>query len=293
MAIDQSKGRPGALNITLNVYSGMPNPNWDLDEREAAMAEDRILSLMTEGDQPQPPGLGYQGFSVSRRDESGNLVPLTLGGGQLLEANKTDAAVPLNVFGNNEVENFLLNTAHGAVDDDLAGFVSGSFDAAVLTEDAAPKTRAACPPCGGGDAPAYNPGPWNVQPTLRNNNCYNYANNQMTNTFAQPGRASGVPMTAMSCAGVQPSATADGLRAVPNFQASTSGWYVALVIWPGNDFHWYRQDDNGCWSHKPGSTPVRNFDNSGNQITDPQFCDRGPYVNFCTYMVTHAGVNIR
>ncbi len=293
MAVDTTKGRPGALNITLNIFSGMPNPSWDLDDREATMAEDRILSLLADGEQPQPQGLGYQGFSVSRWDAEGNLVPLALGGGQLTETNKMDVDEPLNVFGNKEVENFLLGTARNAVDDDLASFVSDAMDVDVLMEDLAMKEGAACPPCGGGNAPAYNPGPWNAQPTVWNNNCYNYANNQITNTFAQPGRASGVPMTAMSCGGVLPSATADGLRAVPNFQASTAGWYVALVIWPGRDFHWYRQDSHGCWSHKPGPTAARNTDNSGLQIADPQFCDRGPYANFCTYMVTNAGVNIR
>ena len=29
-----------------------------------------------------------------------------------------------------------------------------------------------------------------------------------------------------------------------------------LVIWPNRDYHWYRQDADGTWSHKPGSTKV-------------------------------------
>jgi hypothetical protein len=74
--------------------------------------------------------------------------------------------------------------------------------------------------------------------------------------------------------------------------AAGKGWYVALVIWPDVDFHWYRQDQNGCWSHKPGRGYATNLDNSGNVIPDPQNCDRGPYVDFCTYMITHRGVVI-
>jgi hypothetical protein len=59
------------------------------------------------------------------------------------------------------------------------------------------------------------------------------------------------------------------------------------------DFHWYRQDEVGCWSHKPGGTLVRDSDNGGNRITDPQLADRGPYTDFCTNMVTRRQVQIR
>src|SRR5690606_15255980 len=35
--------------------------------------------------------------------------------------------------------------------------------------------------------PPYNPGKWNNDPNIRTrNNCYNYANDKITNTFAQP-----------------------------------------------------------------------------------------------------------
>jgi hypothetical protein len=95
---------------------------------------------------------------------------------------------------------------------------------------------------------------------------------------------------------VQPSAVSDGLHPCPNFAGTLGpghGWYVALVIWPGQDYHWYRQDKVGCWSHKPGHTPVINHDNSGRPITDPRTCNRGGYTNFCTYMITTRHVRIR
>ena len=38
---------------------------------------------------------------------------------------------------------------------------------------------------------AFNPNFWNVSPVEANNNCYNYATNRRTDTFAQPGRAAG------------------------------------------------------------------------------------------------------
>ena len=99
----------------------------------------------------------------------------------------------------------------------------------------------------------------------------------------------------MDCPDVNSAAKADGLVDSPNFSAplgAGSGWYVALVIWPGLDYHWYRQDYPGCWSHKPGPTRAVDVDNSGSKITDPASCDRGPYINFCDYMITTRSVVI-
>jgi hypothetical protein len=89
----------------------------------------------------------------------------------------------------------------------------------------------------------------------------------------------------------------DGLLKVNDFSAQLQpgeGWYVALAVRPGHDCHWYRQDANGCWSHKPGVDEATNLDNSKNIITDPSLtsCDRGPYTDFCGFMVTKKGVVI-
>ena len=42
----------------------------------------------------------------------------------------------------------------------------------------------------------------------------------------------------------------------------------------GNDYHFYRQDNNGYWSHKPGSTNVTNKDASNNLIKNPSIANR-------------------
>jgi hypothetical protein len=41
-----------------------------------------------------------------------------------------------------------------------------------------------------------------------------------------------------------------------------------------NDYHWYRQDDDGSWSHKPGHAIARNTDASGNPIANPETANR-------------------
>lgn len=50
------------------------------------------------------------------------------------------------------------------------------------------------------------------------------------------------------------------------------------------DFHWYRLDNNGQWSHKPGQTQVSQLDNANAPIVDPRICALGAYV-FQRFMV--------
>jgi hypothetical protein len=49
---------------------------------------------------------------------------------------------------------------------------------------------------------------------------------------------------------------------------------IALVIDPDNDYHFYRQDRDGFWSHKPGGQPVTNLDAVGKRIYNPELANR-------------------
>jgi hypothetical protein len=121
-----------------------------------------------------------------------------------------------------------------------------------------------------------------------NNNCYAYACDIASNSFAQPGRMHGYlypdPPTGP---GVQSGAEQDGLVSVgtstedleSHAASAGGGHYVALMIseadtangWPG-DYHWARCDDPvkfSSWSQKDGGDQVTNFDFAGNPITVP------------------------
>ncbi|MFX1510618.1 MAG: hypothetical protein ACFFBR_09960 [Promethearchaeota archaeon] len=130
--------------------------------------------------------------------------------------------------------------------------------------------------------PIYRPEDWNDAGVIQyNNNCYNYACNKRTDTFAQPGRASGNMYQSLQCNEVKEGAISDGLKA-----AETCGpccHKVALFVWPGVDYHWYRQDHGGMWSHKPGQTRATNLDNDNNPIDDPRDANRGGYTDFCGF----------
>ena len=65
-------------------------------------------------------------------------------------------------------------------------------------------------------------------------------------------------------------------------------WKVALAFENSlyfNDYHWWRQNLDGTWSHKPGKNRVQNTDNSDNIITNPETCNRGNYSTFAGFFM--------
>ena len=265
----------------LDVFSGTPNPAWPIDDDLAQ----RMTALGNT--ESTPPALGYRGIKIvetAAAAAAGAATEDALGA-------YTQSVV---IFASADAEKELLGVGvtAGAVNADLAAFVSQSLGGPALVASRGVSVAGACPPCGGNNAPAYDPAYWNDPSRQLVNNCYAYANNNATGTFPQPGRGSGQIFASLDCGGVGAASVRDGLVTTNTFAACRDGWYAALVIWPGQDYHWYRQDTAGCWSHKPGQTPARNVDNSGAAIADPQQCDRGPYTVFCTYMVTNASVTI-
>lgn len=61
----------------------------------------------------------------------------------------------------------------------------------------------------------------------------------------------------------------------------------ALVVHPNKTYHFYRQDGDGSWSHKPGSLQTTKNDASGKPITNPKYADRTynnfDYSDFCSF----------
>lgn len=269
-----------SVTVTLHVFSGRPDPAWELSEQQAQELADRLAAL-DQATLLKPPGiaggLGYRGFSIESVREK-RLDPHIYVHAGIADLDRFD----LNrLTGSPDLEEWLLSTAGDAVEQDVLQYVTSEVQGAakaITASSAQPALMFAVPP--------YDPGKWNNDPNIRTrNNCYNYANDKITNTFAQPGRGSGQegPFPP-DCGGTGAAAQRDGQIPVSNASSTPAqGHFIALVIWPGNDYHWYRLDSNARWSHKPGQTPAKNTDNSGNLITNPQTCDRGPYTVWCGY----------
>lgn len=140
--------------------------------------------------------------------------------------------------------------------------------------------------------PPYSPAYWNDWTTSGthgvqwNNNCYNYGGNRITWTNAQPGLASGnIHPSPFTAADIALRLVNDGWEPTTAYATSSEGKmkvYVALaplentpgVYW---DFHFYRQDYGGGWSHKRGQAAADDKDASSVTITSPETCDRDIY----------------
>ena len=264
-----------SVTVTLHVFSGRQDPAWELTLEQIKELTNRLTAI-EQNTLMKPPGvgggLGYRGFSIDAVREK-DLEPEIYVHGGIVDQARFD----LNLFVGRSLEPWLLSTAGGVIDDGVRSHVNQKLNQ--LRQESSGEGSAIR------SVPPFNPGKWNNDPNIRmRNNCYNYANDKITNTFAQPGRGSGKQFSVLTCKGVGIAAERDGQKPQSN-PASTpsSGHFIALVVWPQRDYHWYRLDSDGYWSHKPGKTVARNTDNSSQLIVDPKSCDRGPYTRWCNY----------
>ncbi len=72
-------------------------------------------------------------------------------------------------------------------------------------------------------------------------------------------------------------------RSIERYEACPAGTYKVALVASESDYHWYRQDADGLWSHKPGTNAVKRTDASGELIIDPYIADRGDYTQFLGY----------
>lgn len=174
-----------------------------------------------------------------------------------------------------------------------------------------------------GSEPSYEPGVYNEYADMQNNhNCYAYAfdikenmeeackgrkdaNGNCSLRFHQPGYSAGFKRfrdtNIIQCPDIAARIIADVPGAkISSFEekcpVGTSK--IGLVIDDKRDYHFYRQDRGGLWSHKPGSGKVTNRDANGNPIYDPALAardysrgeeDKLNYKYFCTYMCVPRG----
>lgn len=130
----------------------------------------------------------------------------------------------------------------------------------------------------------YNPDLWNKNYNIKNShNCYTYALGKIIpglDSKAQPGYASGfnhIEDNEYECKSFRERLKKDSPGSyLEKFDDSCiPGFYkVFLALDPQNDYHWWRQNDNQYWSHKPGSTEVVDVDADGKKIKNPLKANR-------------------
>lgn len=306
-----------SVNVTINVFSGRRNPTFTLSDAAVKKIVEGIgigrFKKRTAKTTPFPSVLGYRGITIN---QGGKKIIADLPDIFHLSHDSifTDEAVaPTSgrqtvealVFDNLEKASNSISVSKRRLEESVKVYLDKrdlyinnhikNFEK-TLAEFLFPFRPRACA-C----APVPDLDNWNGS-FQGANNCYNYGTNYRTDTFAQPGEASGILNTSLSSCNpasgtsVKAAAISDGLVDLPsnNNTCPKEGHLVALVIAPNADYHWFRKGRNGKWSHKPGGTAATILDNSGNPITDPRTADRGCYTDFCTFMqVIHGHFKIK
>ncbi|MEP7057167.1 MAG: hypothetical protein ABI809_05285, partial [Caldimonas sp.] len=248
-----------ALRLTLDIFSGRPNPVVVIDGPE----ERELLRRLGVGPGQKRPSakksagtpevLGYRGVVIESLQRSGKPgraeapVPMRLAGGSLYASGRVFESLDPNA------EEFLCGSTGPFR---LAGFDPDFFD---FCPDEILRLRDLLKrwpwkgfpwprptPCR--CAPLWEPAWWNDAGQVQyNNNCYNYASDYRSDTYAQPGLAANAQYQQINCAQVKAGAVADMLIDSPgaNNKCPAEGHLVALVVGPNIDFHWYRKSRNG------------------------------------------------
>ena len=136
--------------------------------------------------------------------------------------------------------------------------------------------------------PRWKPELWNVnipEDVKDYTNCYSYALNRLEFNIdgkLQPGELSGDKYDFMDCDVIFENIKRDLNRedvykTTYNSKMNCFQHKIALALdikSDDQDYHFYRLDNNGKWSHKPGSSSATNLDASNNIIINPQKADR-------------------
>jgi hypothetical protein len=167
-----------------------------------------------------------------------------------------------------------------------------------------------------GSEPLYEPEKYNNDPAIyKSHNCYSYGMNVIDDKlvqfcrkndgkncrsrFHQPGALHG-DRFALNASERRKCPVVEKLMKSDIPQISKTSFYsecprgmskIALVVDEGEDYHYYRQDADGMWSHKDGSNKVKRYDANKVPIFNPETASRNytpqgsdlNYEDFCGF----------
>ena len=155
--------------------------------------------------------------------------------------------------------------------------------------------------------PNFEPNKWNNNKFLRlSHNCYSYFLNDISDTLIklyknedkkdrkilnpQPGHYCGmtkyVNYKDTTCESINKRVLCDNpdIKIIGENENCDDNYYKgALRINKGKMYHFYRQDEDGLWSHKDGGKKAIKTDIGGNIIEDPKRIKKSEYKDFCNY----------
>ncbi len=150
----------------------------------------------------------------------------------------------------------------------------------------------------------YEPDKWNKYNIKNSHNCYSYALGKRTTKIKnkpQPGYSSGykhINDSEYECNffynRLKKDVPASYIEKFDN--KCLPGFYkIFLALDKKNDYHWYVQNKNKYWSHKPGHGEVTDIDASKKKIKKPSSSNRDyGYLNYntsCFYACVHSDLS--
>lgn len=271
--------------ITIDLYSGIPNPTWPIDERTVREWRARQSALRSVRPDPRflpPHRSGFKGMTITMASDPSSGAYTAIGG-FVFERGTNRAWVDHG----REAERWLFSTAPAEVLGDygltyelLTAPREGLFAVAGIG-GAGIVGGISCP-----HAPTYpgNTGVWKggVSAHMNPNNCYSYANNDPISfsDYGIPGPlTTDVPTTtakmrkqlALDKLGVLSPAN-ELPPSCPVALPAKEAHFIAVcwrkMVGSQRDFHCFRMDRDGKWSHKDGTGEVTKSDSTGAIITD-------------------------
>lgn len=200
----------GYFHVTLLAYAGLRDPVWKIDQCLNSDIPNLLLQARNSGHVYKheciPRKTGYKGFLI--HDTTGE---------HLIVGPET---VQLQLL--------LLNT----MPDELPPI--GGYRQGIRGVITSGKVSADCPAPAERNLPRYRPDRWNDNENIRRkNNCYNYVNTLITNTYAHPGRGSGEMYAKITADDLRDAAVLDGLAVLNPHPAANDSVPEA----PGGDSH--------------------------------------------------------
>lgn len=300
------------MRVTLDIFSGRPNPTWKLTNKQAEELIDRVAGRSLLGSSETQGRLGFAGFVVTEVNGAHSLrgqigQEFRIEPGFSPPSLRATGRAELRLDEAAEISRWLLGTAGKKVSDVTRSYVDRELrdrENGVLPTllgeptDPGPSFVPEGVQAGGSLEPIrFASWLWNTHScVMENNNCYNYAMAWRSDSFAQPGHRSGKSFQ-INGPSVRCAAFADGCTD----QFSGMVKIVALTIAPPGrldvrgDYHWYLYHPlDGFWGHKRGRTVARNTDEQGRVIggaLNPSNCNLGGY-DFFGYMFSPTGLQV-
>ena len=191
----------------MGIFSGRRDPQWVIPANNPSMRNIQLLLATAKkagalhARDEMPARLGYKGFLVVYDQVE-----------RLILGPKT---VPLQ-------EALFATMPQGAIPNKIVARTLATIKAGTVLPEVKSRGKRHRPP--------YNPAPWMNYIVRENNNCYNYANIKITNTFAQPGRGSGAIYAGITQAKILAAARRDGLISVANSDTPAGPRHVVALV---------------------------------------------------------------